>query len=65
MVAMSDFVEAESTRFLTGYSLITTVLLNIAYHVLSMIHMIYHTALKPMYFKIRNNFCLEEKIAKE
>ena len=61
MLAMSDFVEAETTRFLTGYSLIAIVMINIAYHILSMMHMIYCTVLKPLYYKMRNKFCLKKQ----
>jgi hypothetical protein len=58
---MTDFVESESTRVLIGYSLISIVLINIAYHILSMIRMIYCTVLKPLYYKIRNKkFCLKK-----
>lgn len=50
---MTDFVEEESTRFALGYSLISVVLLNISYHIISMVWMMYKTVLKPFYFKMK------------
>ena len=58
---MTDFVEAESTRFSLGYSLIIVVLINIAYHILSMLWMIYKTVVKPLYFKVKRKLCHIEK----
>ena len=58
---MTDFVEEESTRFSLGYSLITLVLINIAYHILSMLWMIYKTVVKPLYFKVKQKLCQLKK----
>ncbi len=62
---MSDFVEDETTRFQLGYSLITVVLINIAYHIQSMLRMMYSTSLKPLYHKLKHKMCQQQKKAEK
>lgn len=57
LVALTDFVDDEDTRTIIGWSLIAVVMINIAYHILTMLWMIYKTVLKPLFLKIKHKCC--------